>query len=160
MRCLVSGVPFVLHLLRAASFYGQESTQYTFADKEKNWMQRNRIGQENWSGDCSNLAVDFDLRRQGKGLVARTVSLQDVFIENNKCAIVCRVLEERFNNCELDCERVLEVEKGREYVKTQGWDFCVFYHKVPGNFDEDGFGNIGKRSAPFLPVQYWHIQSI
>lgn len=160
MRCLVSGVPFVLHLLRAASFYGQESTQYTFADKEKNWMQRNRIGQENWSGNCSNLAVDFDLRRQGKGLMARTVSLQDVFIENNKCAIVCWVLEERFNNCELDCERVLEVEKRREYVKTQRWDFCVFYHKVSGNFDEDGFGNIGERSAPFLPVQYWHIQSL
>jgi hypothetical protein len=45
------------------------------------------------------------------------------------------------------------MEEGRNNVKTQRLNFRVFHNKVPGNFDEDGFGDFGKRIATFVSVQ-------
>lgn len=50
--------------------------------------------------------------------MAITVSLPHIFIKSNKRSGFCLVFKARFNNCELDCEGVLEVEEGRNDVKT------------------------------------------
>ena len=47
-----------------------------------------------------------------------TVSLPDIFIKSSKHSSLRLISEARFDNCKLDCKRVLEVEKGRNHVKA------------------------------------------
>ena len=52
--------------------------------------------------------------------MAITVALPSIFVKNHQRAIICRLFEARLNYSKLDRKRFLEVQKGREYVKTQG----------------------------------------